>query len=241
VHLTPAQLSMLLEGIGTGGDPERTCSRCTSCVCAEARCARDAARHARVVAYTRVDGARPLPTLQADRRLEQRLERKNVHIEALKAEVIRLRRWRSGARGDARSEPRAAACRSRAIEAPAVAVVDTAVDAFHDPRLGVGGCARRNTARARPVRALAAELPRVMRVHAPAAAAARSAATHCRQLGEDTSEQLDYVRGFQVIRHVRPKLVCRTCARILQAAVPSPNRSSADYRQGVAGASDGAR
>jgi len=28
--------------------------------------------------------------------LEQRLERKDVHLEALKAEVIRLRRWRFG-------------------------------------------------------------------------------------------------------------------------------------------------
>ena len=43
-----------------------------------------------------------------------------------------------------------------------------------------------------------------------------------RQLGEDASEQLDYVPGyFQVIRHVRPKLACRACARIVQAAAPS--------------------
>jgi transposase len=41
-------------------------------------------------------------------------------------------------------------------------------------------------------------------------------------LGEDTSEQLDYVPGyFQVIRHVRPKLACSACARIVQAAAPS--------------------
>jgi transposase len=35
---------------------------------------------------------------------------------------------------------------------------------------------------------------------------------------DDTSEQLDYVPGyFQVIGHVRPKLACRACVRILQA------------------------
>ena len=41
-------------------------------------------------------------------------------------------------------------------------------------------------------------------------------------LGEDASEQLDYVPGyFQVIRHVRPKLACSACARIVQAAAPT--------------------
>jgi transposase len=42
------------------------------------------------------------------------------------------------------------------------------------------------------------------------------------RLGEDASEQLDYVPGyFQVIRHVRPKLSCSACARIVQAPAPS--------------------
>jgi len=41
-------------------------------------------------------------------------------------------------------------------------------------------------------------------------------------LGEDVAEQLDYVPGyFQVIRHVRPKLKCRGCEHIVQAAAPS--------------------
>ncbi|KUZ98305.1 transposase [Burkholderia ubonensis] len=43
-----------------------------------------------------------------------------------------------------------------------------------------------------------------------------------RQLGEDVSEQLEYVpASFRVIRHVRPKLACTCCDHIAQAAAPS--------------------
>jgi transposase len=43
-----------------------------------------------------------------------------------------------------------------------------------------------------------------------------------RKLGEDVTEILDYVPGsFRVIRHVRPKLSCRTCETIAQAPAPS--------------------
>ncbi len=43
-----------------------------------------------------------------------------------------------------------------------------------------------------------------------------------RPLGEDVTEVLDYVPAcFRVIRHVRPKLSCRSCESIAQAPVPS--------------------
>ena len=43
-----------------------------------------------------------------------------------------------------------------------------------------------------------------------------------RKLGEDVSEMLDFVPGyFKVIRHVRPKLSCGRCARIVQLPAPS--------------------
>jgi transposase len=43
-----------------------------------------------------------------------------------------------------------------------------------------------------------------------------------RALGEDSSEILEYVSGhFKVIRHVRPKLSCKTCQKIVQPAAPS--------------------
>ena len=43
-----------------------------------------------------------------------------------------------------------------------------------------------------------------------------------RELGEDAAEMLEDVRAcFKVIRHVRPKLSCNSCDRIVQAAAPS--------------------
>jgi transposase len=52
-----------------------------------------------------------------------------------------------------------------------------------------------------------------------------------RPLGEDVSEILEYVPGrYQVIRHVRPKLSCAVCQKIVQ--VPAPSRPIA---RGLAG------
>jgi transposase len=43
-----------------------------------------------------------------------------------------------------------------------------------------------------------------------------------RQFGEDVSEVLEYVPAqFKVLRHVRPKLSCTRCERVVQAAAPS--------------------
>jgi len=73
-------------------------------------------------------------------------------------------------------------------------------------------------------------LPRETHVHQP-----ESQCTGCggqlRYLGEDVSEVLEYVPArFKVIRHVRPKWVCRCCEHIAQ--VPAPSRPIA---RGLAG------
>jgi transposase len=53
-----------------------------------------------------------------------------------------------------------------------------------------------------------------------------------RQIGEDVAEVLDYVPArFRVIQHVRPKLACPVCERIVQ--VPAPSRP---IERGLAGA-----
>ncbi len=82
-------------------------------------------------------------------------------------------------------------------------------------------------------RRLPAHLPRDSQVHRPAAndALHDSAGNACgctlcggqlRQIGQDVSEQLEYVPArFKVIRHVRPKLACMACESIFQAAAPS--------------------
>lgn len=65
-------------------------------------------------------------------------------------------------------------------------------------------------------------LPRDEQVHAPAALACPSCGGKLKPLGEDVSEQLEYVpASFRVIRHVRPKRACCCCDGIVQAAAPS--------------------
>jgi transposase len=65
-------------------------------------------------------------------------------------------------------------------------------------------------------------LPRQTRRHEPKESACPDCGGVLRKLGEDVSEMLEYVpASFFVIRHVRPKLSCSHCERIVQAAAPS--------------------
>jgi transposase len=70
-------------------------------------------------------------------------------------------------------------------------------------------------------RPLPTDLPREEIVHeAPCSCPECGGAL--RPLGEDVSEMLEYVPGhYKVIRHVRPKLSCSSCQKIVQAAAPS--------------------
>ena len=71
-------------------------------------------------------------------------------------------------------------------------------------------------------RPLAAHLPREVRTHLPKLAACPDCGGELRKLGEDISEVLERIPSrFQVIRHVRVKLACACCDRIVQAAAPS--------------------
>jgi transposase len=79
---------------------------------------------------------------------------------------------------------------------------------------------------------LPAHLPREVRTHLPKLAACPDCGGELRKLGEDISEVLERIPSrFQVIRHVRVKLACACCDRIVQAA--APNRP---IERGVAGA-----
>ena len=72
--------------------------------------------------------------------------------------------------------------------------------------------------RVRPARKpLPDHLPRESIVHEPACQCP-ACGSAMRQIGEDVSEQLEYVPDhFKVIRHVRPKLSCTHCDTIVQA------------------------
>lgn len=86
--------------------------------------------------------------------------------------------------------------------------------------------------KSQPVRrALPEHLPRERVLHEPACTCP-DCGTQMRKIGEDVSEVLDYVPArFRVIRHVRPKLACPDCERIVQ--VQAPNRP---IDRGLAGA-----
>src|SRR5512147_808468 len=71
-------------------------------------------------------------------------------------------------------------------------------------------------------RALPAHLPRETIVHAPSSCTCPDCGAAMRKLGEDISEQLDFIPGtFKVLVHVRPKLACGHCARVIQLPAPS--------------------
>jgi transposase len=76
---------------------------------------------------------------------------------------------------------------------------------------------------ARPVRRpLPEHLPREAHRHEPQEQVCPDCGGALRKLGEDVSEVLEYVPAqFKVIRHIRPKLSCPHCERIVQAAAPS--------------------
>ncbi|MFL9937571.1 transposase, partial [Paraburkholderia sp. RL18-103-BIB-C] len=67
-----------------------------------------------------------------------------------------------------------------------------------------------------------AHLPREVVEHKPQDCDCPECGGRLRKLGEDASEMLDYVPGyFRVIRHVRPRLSCSRCAKVVQEAAPS--------------------
>jgi transposase len=71
-------------------------------------------------------------------------------------------------------------------------------------------------------RPLPEHLPRETRTHAPAEPVCPACGGTLKKLGEDVSEVLEWVpASFKVIRHVRPKLCCAGCDKIVQAPAPS--------------------
>ncbi|HEY3808358.1 MAG TPA: IS66 family transposase zinc-finger binding domain-containing protein, partial [Steroidobacteraceae bacterium] len=161
-------------------------------------------------------------TLQDDpEELMQLLLSRDALVEALKQEVIRLRRWRFGRSSeaiDASVTPELpladGAISAEPVAAPAAASPKIPKLMAVDTPQGVGSMRR-------AVRSLPPELPRVITEHMPSNCNCSECGQRLSRLGEDVSEQLDYVPGyFQVIRHVRPKLACKACARIVQSPAP---------------------
>lgn len=71
-------------------------------------------------------------------------------------------------------------------------------------------------------RKLPSHLPRETHMHLPKEESCAKCGGAFRKLGEDVSELLEYVpASFKVIRHVRPRLCCPACERVVQAAAPA--------------------
>jgi hypothetical protein len=78
-----------------------------------------------------------------------------------------------------------------------------------------------------PRKPLPEHLARDEKVYLPATTDYPACGGNLKQLGEDVSEQLEFVpASFRVIRHVRPKLACGCCDAIVQAPAPRAGRSN---------------
>ena len=155
--------------------------------------------------------------------LKQQLLKHAAWVEALKEEVLRLRRFRFGRSSEqidvriAPELPLVGGVTSKVTAAPSATT-----EPSRPPKLEAVDAPQTNGTTQRTVRALPPELPRIVCEHRPQHCHCPECGHALSRLGEDVSEQLDYVPGhFRVIRHVRPKLACRGCARIVQAQAPA--------------------
>ena len=153
--------------------------------------------------------------------LQQLLIGRDAIIAKLLVEIARLKRWRFGRSAEqtdaALRQLQLALSDLQILAADEVAAPETipveestAPPPTHSPRLR------------RVPRAFPAHLPRETIVHAPASCTCPDCGAAMRKLGEDISEMLDFVPGyFKVLRHVRPKLSCGNCSRVIQLPAPS--------------------
>ena len=152
-----------------------------------------------------------------------RVQAQQLEIERLKIQLSQLRRWKFG-RSSEQLDLQIAQIELtlQVLQAVTPAPATTAV---------VTPAASDNVSAVRerraPVRrALPAHLPRETVLHVSPAVRNGCTCTHCggklRKLGQDVAEMLEFVPGyFKVIRHVREKHSCVSCAGIVQAPAPS--------------------
>jgi transposase len=144
---------------------------------------------------------------------EQLLSR-DVEIDNLKLLILKLKRMQFGRKSEKLD---------RQIEQLELQLEDleaspaTSESPESAPTQQAPASERRSTRRPLPER-----LPRDTKTHTPKQTACPGCGGKLSPLGEDVSEILEYVPAhFKVIRHVRPKLSCTCCDRIVQEPAPS--------------------
>jgi transposase len=148
---------------------------------------------------------------------EEQLRSRESEIETLKLLLSQLQRMQFGRKSEKLQ---------RQIEQLELRLEDLQVAQAAEQTQGTESWSAESfspAAKVKPARRpLPEHLPRQTQTHEPKHSACPDCGGELRKLGEDVSEMLEYVpECFRVIRHVRPKLSCRHCERIVQAAAPS--------------------
>jgi transposase len=142
---------------------------------------------------------------------EQELLSRDVLIEKMRIELLRLKRMRFGRSSEQLDEK--------------IAQLELTLEELEASQTQIAAPApieEEHPERTKPVRkALPLHLPRENIVHTPACSC-ETCGGELQRLGEDVSEVLEYVPSrFKVIRHVRPKFACSTCQSITQSPAPA--------------------
>src|SRR5215470_4292054 len=142
---------------------------------------------------------------------EQQLQQRESEIATLKLLLSQLRRMQFGRKSEKFE---------RQIEQLELRLEDLQLAQALEEAPGTeSGCAESSssTAKVKPTRRpLPAHLPRQTQTHETKHTACPDCGGELRKLGEDVSETLEYLpECFRVFRHVRPKLSCRRCQRIV--------------------------
>ncbi len=158
-----------------------------------------------------------LATQQQLREREQQLQQRESEIETLQLLLSQLRRMQFGRKSEKLQ---------RQIEQLQLRLEDLQLEqAAETTQRTESGWAETSPPREKEKprrRPLPEHLPRQTQMHESQHSACPDCGGELRKLSEDVSEMLEYVpECFLVIRHVRPKLSCRRCERIVQAAAPS--------------------
>jgi len=133
-------------------------------------------------------------------------------IDKLKAQLAALRRARFGASSEKIE---------RAIAQLELTLEDIEACAAQEHPREPASPGRQE--RAKPARhPLPDHLPRVVHLHEASSCCPDCGGARFLKAGEDVSEVLDYVpASFRVVRHIRPRLICKGCDTVVQADPPS--------------------
>ncbi|MBO6798471.1 IS66 family transposase [Maricaulis sp.] len=140
--------------------------------------------------------------------LERELYNRDLLIEKLKHQLAGLQRHQFGSRSESLDQLEMRLEDEEIAQASAQAEAEAEAEADEAP--------------AKPKRnPLPAHLPRTEKVLSPGEACL-SCGGDLKRLGEDVTEELEYVPGYFVVnRIVRPRMACSCCERMHQAALPS--------------------